>query len=95
MLAEIADLYGPGFTAQMAYYETPAGAKVFAAGVLDFGGSATTWPVRRLLENLWARLAAPSASASRSRSSTRAIRPELGARRRARRSRFSFSTRST
>ena len=59
VLAEIPDLYGPGFTAQMAYYETPAGAKVFAAGVLDFGGSATIWPVRRLLENLWTRLAVP------------------------------------
>ncbi len=59
VLAEIPDLYGPGFTAQMAYYETLAGAKVFAAGVLDFGGSATLWSVRRLLENLWARLTAP------------------------------------
>ena len=43
----------------MTYYETPAGAKVFAAGALDFGGSATTWPVRRLLENLWGRLGQP------------------------------------
>jgi hypothetical protein len=59
VLAEVPDLYAPGLTAQMTYYETPAGAKVFAAGVLDFGGSATFWPVRRLLENLWARLAAP------------------------------------
>ena len=59
VLAEIPDLVGPGRTAQMAYYETPAGAKVFAAGALDFGGSATFWPVSRMLENLWARLAAP------------------------------------
>jgi hypothetical protein len=59
VLAEIPDLYGPGLTAQMTYYETPVGAKVFAGGVLDFGGSATLWPVRRMLENLWARLAAP------------------------------------
>jgi hypothetical protein len=59
VLAEVPDLYAPGLTAQMTYYETPAGAKVFAAGVLDFGGSATFWPVRRMLENLWARLAAP------------------------------------
>ena len=59
VLAEIPDLYGPGLTAQMTYYETPVGAKVFAAGALDFGGSATIWPVRRLLENLWARLAVP------------------------------------
>jgi hypothetical protein len=59
VLAEVPDLYAPGFTAQMAYYETAAGAKVFAAGVLDFAGSATVWPVRRMLENLWGRLAAP------------------------------------
>jgi hypothetical protein len=59
VLADILDLYGPGYTAQMTYYETPAGAKVFAAGALDFGGSATTWPVRRMLENLWTRLAVP------------------------------------
>ena len=39
--------------------QTTAGAKVFAAGALDFGGSSTFWPIRRLLENLWARLALP------------------------------------
>ena len=53
------DLFGPGLTAQMTYYETAAGAKVFAAGAIDFGGSATVPTVRRLLENLWARLASP------------------------------------
>ena len=59
VVAQIPDLFGPGLTAQMSYYETPAGAKVFAAGALDFGGSATFWPVSRILENLWARLSAP------------------------------------
>ena len=59
VLAEIPDLLGPGLTAQMTYYETAAGAKVFAAGALDFGGSATTVPVAQMLENLWARLARP------------------------------------
>jgi hypothetical protein len=59
VLAEVPDLYGPGLTAQMTYYETPQGAKVFAAGAIDFGGSATLPAVRRMLENLWARLAAP------------------------------------
>ena len=59
VLADLPDLYGPGLTAQMTYYETPAGAKVFAAGAIDFGGSATVPTVRRLLENLWARLASP------------------------------------
>ncbi|HET7044425.1 MAG TPA: N,N-dimethylformamidase beta subunit family domain-containing protein [Gaiellaceae bacterium] len=59
VLAEIPDLLGPGLTAQMSYYETPAGAKVFAAGALDFAGSATTWPARRMLQNLWDRLSLP------------------------------------
>jgi N,N-dimethylformamidase beta subunit-like protein len=59
VLADIADLFGPGLTAQMTYYETSAGAKVFAAGAIDFGGTATLWPVRHVLENLWARLATP------------------------------------
>jgi hypothetical protein len=59
VLAEIPDLFGPGLTAQMSYYETAAGAKVFAAGVLDFGGSVTTWPIRRILENLWDRMSLP------------------------------------
>jgi hypothetical protein len=59
VLAEVPDLFGPGLTAQMTYYETPVGARVFAAGAIDFGGSATLPTVSRLLENLWARLAAP------------------------------------
>jgi hypothetical protein len=59
ILAQIPDLFGPGIGAQMTYYETPAGAKVFAAGVLDFGGSATFWPMKRMLDNLWARLSQP------------------------------------
>jgi hypothetical protein len=59
VLAQIPNLFGPNLTAQMAYYETPAGAKVFAAGALDFGGSATFLPVSRILENLWARLSLP------------------------------------
>jgi hypothetical protein len=59
VLAQIPDLFGPGVTAQMTYYETPAGAKVFAAGALDFGGSSTFWPVKRMLDNLWARLSQP------------------------------------
>jgi N,N-dimethylformamidase beta subunit-like, C-terminal len=59
VVAQIPDLFGPGITAQMSYYETVGGAKVFAAGSLDFGGSATFWPIRRVLDNLWARLSAP------------------------------------
>ena len=59
VLAQIPDLFGDGLTAQMTYYETPAGAKVFAAGALDFGGSALMTPVATMLENLWARLTKP------------------------------------
>jgi hypothetical protein len=65
VLAAMPDVFGPGRTAQMTYYETPAGAKVFAAGALNFGGSVV--PVGRiqdtritkLLENIWARLSVP------------------------------------
>jgi hypothetical protein len=59
VLAEIPDVFGPGLTAQMAYYETSAGARVFAAGALDFCGSVMTSPARRMLDNLWARLSQP------------------------------------
>ena len=59
VLAQIPDLFGPGIGPQMTYYETPAGAKVFAAGVLDFGGSSTFWPTKKMLDNLWARLSLP------------------------------------
>jgi hypothetical protein len=53
VLARIIDLFGPGLSAEMTYYENEAGARVFAAGVLDFGGSVTFWPITRMLDNLW------------------------------------------
>ncbi len=53
VLARISDLYGPGLTAEMTYYETEAGSRVFSAGALDFGGSITFQPVWQMLENLW------------------------------------------
>jgi hypothetical protein len=59
VLADIRHLYGPRFTAQMTYYETRAGAKVFAAGAFTLGGAATWQPVERLLANLWRHLAQP------------------------------------
>ncbi|MBD0339106.1 MAG: hypothetical protein ICV67_07455 [Thermoleophilia bacterium] len=59
VLAEVPEIYGPGYTAQMTYYETAAGAKVFAAGTLDFGGRARFKPVGRILSNLWTRLSQP------------------------------------
>jgi hypothetical protein len=59
VLAEIPDEFGPGLTAQMTYYETPRGAKVFAAGTTNFGGAARQPVVGRLLGNLWTRLSRP------------------------------------
>lgn len=53
ILATIPDVFGPGLTAEMTYYATAAGARVFSAGALDFGGSLTFWPVNRVLDNLW------------------------------------------
>jgi hypothetical protein len=53
VIALIPNLFGPGLSGEMAYYETDAGARVFAAGVLDFGGSVTFWPIRRMIDNLW------------------------------------------
>ena len=59
VLAQVPNLYGPGYTAEMTYYETPVGAKVFAAGTLDFGGRARYRPVKRMLSNLWDRISQP------------------------------------
>ena len=59
VLARIPDIFGHGKSAEMAYYRTRAGAKVFAAGVINFGGSAL-WPgVTELLGNVWDELARP------------------------------------
>ena len=59
VLAQVPNLFGPGYTAEMTYYETAAGAKVFAAGTLDFGGRARYKPLKRILSNLWERLSQP------------------------------------
>jgi hypothetical protein len=59
LLASIPDLMGPGRTAEMTYYETPRGAKVFAGGALNFGASVDQPPVAQLLDNVWARLSLP------------------------------------
>ena len=59
VLAQIPNLLGAGKTAEMTYYETPAGAKVFDAGAINFASTATDAPVSTLLENLWARLSTP------------------------------------
>jgi hypothetical protein len=59
VLARIPDLLGPGKTAEMTYYETQAGAKVFDAGAINFAASATSAPVSTMLANLWNRLSVP------------------------------------
>ena len=52
-------MLGPGRSAEMTYYETPRGAKVFAAGTLNFAASIDEPPVSRLVDNVWARLSRP------------------------------------
>ena len=59
MLARIPGLLGPTRSAEMTYYETTTGAKVFAAGALDFAASLGRPDVAQLMENVWARLSSP------------------------------------
>ena len=60
VIAEIPNLFGPGFTAQMTYYENAAGAKVFAAGAFTLAGSVLDDPVvSRLVANLFRHLSQP------------------------------------
>jgi hypothetical protein len=59
VLAQIPSALGnPALTAEMAYYENDAGARVFSAGALNFGGQLALWPeATTLVENVWTRLA--------------------------------------
>ena len=73
VLAEIPNLFGPGFTAEMTYYQTRSGAKVFAGGAFglvesilepdkalpDPAARRTEEASKRMLENLWAALSTP------------------------------------
>ncbi|HEX6701188.1 MAG TPA: N,N-dimethylformamidase beta subunit family domain-containing protein [Gaiellaceae bacterium] len=56
VVAKIPNLYRDGRDADMTYYETAAGAKVFAAGAFTIAGSVAEPQVRQLLDNLWRRL---------------------------------------
>jgi hypothetical protein len=58
VLAAIPNLMGSR-SAEMTYYETPAGAKVFAAGALNFAASIGDPAVAQLVENVWSRLSRP------------------------------------
>ena len=65
VVARIPDLLGRGFTAQMTYYQTLSGAKVFAAGAFTLGGARD--PVScQVLQNLWEHLGPLPLSAPRS-----------------------------
>jgi N,N-dimethylformamidase len=59
VLATIPNLFGRGRSASMTYYTTRAGAKVFAAGAINFGGTALWRPAAQVLEHVWAELAQP------------------------------------
>ncbi|MGE5690530.1 MAG: N,N-dimethylformamidase beta subunit family domain-containing protein [Pseudomonadota bacterium] len=59
VLAHATDLMGAGRSAELTYYETPAGARVLAAGAINFVASMTDPRVERLVENAWRRLSAP------------------------------------
>jgi hypothetical protein len=50
------NLYGPGFTAEMTFYETETGARVFAAGAFSIAGHIGEPRVSRVVANLWRRL---------------------------------------
>jgi hypothetical protein len=58
VLADMRNVFGPGQTATMAYYETARGAKVFAAGAFGFE-SPQTREHKLVLDNVWARLVRP------------------------------------
>jgi hypothetical protein len=60
VLATIPDVFGKGMTAEMSYYETANGAKVFAAGAFSLGGSIGNPQVARVVSNVWTRLARES-----------------------------------
>ena len=58
VLAALPNIFGPGKTGEMTYYQTPAGAKVFDAGAFNFAGPQS--PItERLLNNLWHWLSKP------------------------------------
>ena len=59
MLAQIKNTFGKGKSAEMTYYTTRKGAKVFSAGAINFGGSAQLPVVSQLLTNLWRQLRRP------------------------------------
>ena len=64
VLAVIPNLFGPGLHAEMSYYETEAGARVFSAGVLDFPAVLLYPAGMRLMDNLWRHMLSRSEQSS-------------------------------
>jgi hypothetical protein len=56
VVAKIPNLYEDGRDSHMTYYETRAGAKVFAAGAFSITSAIQHEPVTTIMENLWERL---------------------------------------
>ncbi len=75
VVAHIPNLYGPGFTAQMTYYRTRTGAKVFAAGAFTIAGSANRPYGERLLNNLWRHMTADRSASTWNLASTSGREP--------------------
>jgi hypothetical protein len=63
VVAVIHNACGTGRDAEMSYYESPGGAKVFGAGAFTLAGAAWMPDVGRVLENLWQHLAPDEVSA--------------------------------
>jgi hypothetical protein len=61
ILAEVPNLLGPGLSGQMTYYETAAGARVFAAGAFTLAGAVWDSDIEPLMENLWQHMTADAA----------------------------------
>jgi hypothetical protein len=60
VVATIANIF-PRETAEMTYYTTAAGAEVFDAGTINFGGAADNPYVSTMLNNLWAHMSGTTA----------------------------------
>ena len=76
VLAELPNLFGPGKTGEMTYYEQD-GARVFAAGAFTLAADVWHAPVERMMENLWERLA-PRAPRQLLRQQIRTVRRTRG-----------------
>jgi hypothetical protein len=59
VIAEIPHLFGSKFTAQMTYYSTRSGAKVFATGAFSLARSIDEPPMGTIVSNVWDYLSHP------------------------------------